>query len=1192
MAVTFAGSAARKPAGRRKRPSAAGGKKPAAPAVRQPPLESTAVEARTPSSIQAKLQVGSTEDPLEKEADRTASTVMRMPEPVEEPETSGKDDEEVVRRSADGGGPTVEAGPHTESVLAGRRGHGSALDAGTRGFMESRFRHDFSSVRVHDSAEAGAAARELEARAFTQGNDIYFASGEYQPGTSEGRHLIAHELAHVVQQSSAVGRAPIRRQDQTEPGAGTDSSSDAPVLENPTEYLPSNAERIGRIEKAPTKGKVGTIHLPALKVPTVSGVPKGASTNSLAPGKPGEGKNPIVAGAPYEFLGGTERGNTTARQLWLREAGRQLRGGLEGALRSKIQSAGGRAEIENRAGSEVAYLRLNRSDSPFIIAGTPAELAANEIILLPVWNRSKHTQFYDVDHAHELQLGGLDGWENFWLWDVEANQSSGRNIYRSLRGQVKGLVDQAKNDGFWVAERGGTSPPTINEVRQQWRVLFDETADLSVSGKPREYWTRNEIRDGEHLSHLKVMSQEEVEREGLGDGQSPRYLNIFPSAMGGFRRKLRLEGGVPQLPTGEGAESFYKGFELTAIEYDNPATIEEGRRVGVLHGTAFRHKTRKGKEFEPAPLDLDIMQSRRLGFGGYVDKSLLSQKLRNLTVKPLSPVTVDDAGLSDDGALFIQGRITATKAIFNGLEIPISVYGEQIRVDFPIPTESLSLGPVQVTEAAIRIFAGEEGFALGGILGIEVEHLGSGRLEAEGLNLHGQFDFDFDVLDPAEIQIDYVDDQLSASATLGVQEGAIPGVESAVIEVAIGPEGPAVSGTMVLSIPPLAGTELGVSWDPEAGLRIAAENIPLPVSAIPGIEGATASIRVAQDPETGAFTVSGGGSAAFGMPGVTGNLAVDVDGPLVTISGDGALQRGLMSGAVHLTVTNRPVDEEGQPVEGEPLETLTASGSGEATLQFGPLLRGTVGLTVKPDGHLELMGGIALPPVVEVFEKREWEKTLFEPPTLDIPIVGVAVAGQVIGIALSIGGSLKFEASIGPGEIRDAQLNVKFDPEAPESAEISGGAAFVVPAQAGLILAIHGGLTAGIPVVKAEAGVEVSGELGVGAEARADVQIEWTPATGLELQAEAGISAQPKFTFRIVGYVKVGADLYIAEFDLYEKRWDLASFEYGPDLQFGVTLPVRWTEREGLDFNLDDIVITRPDIDIEQLATDLFHQIS
>lgn len=91
----------------------------------------------------------------------------------------------------------------TSGVDAAVRGGGRQLDASTRRSMEARFGYDFGAVRIHDHAAAVGAASDLSATAFTVGEDIVFGSGGYDPSTAEGRHLLAHELAHVVQQRSS-----------------------------------------------------------------------------------------------------------------------------------------------------------------------------------------------------------------------------------------------------------------------------------------------------------------------------------------------------------------------------------------------------------------------------------------------------------------------------------------------------------------------------------------------------------------------------------------------------------------------------------------------------------------------------------------------------------------------------------------------------------------------------------------------------------------------------------------------------------------------------------------------------------------------------------------------------------------------------------------------------------------------------
>jgi hypothetical protein len=103
-----------------------------------------------------------------------------------------------------GNGSHADVAPEVERAIDGSRGGGRPLDSSTRTQMNQAFNADFSGVRVHTSAEADSLNRSLNARAFTTGRDIYFRQGQYNPGSSGGRELLAHELTHVVQQNAEL----------------------------------------------------------------------------------------------------------------------------------------------------------------------------------------------------------------------------------------------------------------------------------------------------------------------------------------------------------------------------------------------------------------------------------------------------------------------------------------------------------------------------------------------------------------------------------------------------------------------------------------------------------------------------------------------------------------------------------------------------------------------------------------------------------------------------------------------------------------------------------------------------------------------------------------------------------------------------------------------------------------------------
>jgi hypothetical protein len=110
---------------------------------------------------------------------------------------------------------TSEVDDETAASINAKRGGGQALDEGISAKAGSAMGHDFSDVNVHTDSQSDQLSRQLGAKAFTTGSDIYFREGAYQPGSGDGQRLISHELTHVVQQSSV-----------SEPGKGTMSVND------------------------------------------------------------------------------------------------------------------------------------------------------------------------------------------------------------------------------------------------------------------------------------------------------------------------------------------------------------------------------------------------------------------------------------------------------------------------------------------------------------------------------------------------------------------------------------------------------------------------------------------------------------------------------------------------------------------------------------------------------------------------------------------------------------------------------------------------------------------------------------------------------------------------------------------------------------------------------------------------------
>jgi hypothetical protein len=148
--------------------------------------------------LQKKTSIGASDDPLELEADRVAAQVLAAP--------AGGTAPAPVRgeaRHASG-----QAGGAPASVDQALGTPGTPLDDALRNELEPAFGRDLSPVRLHLGAVAEQSARDVSAQAYTVGHDIVFGAGQFAPGTFSGRRLLAHELAHVVQQCGLPGTRP------------------------------------------------------------------------------------------------------------------------------------------------------------------------------------------------------------------------------------------------------------------------------------------------------------------------------------------------------------------------------------------------------------------------------------------------------------------------------------------------------------------------------------------------------------------------------------------------------------------------------------------------------------------------------------------------------------------------------------------------------------------------------------------------------------------------------------------------------------------------------------------------------------------------------------------------------------------------------------------------------------------------
>jgi hypothetical protein len=1113
--------------------------------------------------LQPKLKVGEPNDPLEHEADAVAQRVTSgQPAAVSRmPAASEKKADAVHRATAPDQKPdtvhraSAQASDSSMSSAAQQavdsKGAGRPLDSSVRSRIESSTGADLSHVRVHDDPAAHSSARALNARAFTHGSDIWMGPGE---STSDVR-LMAHEATHVLQQrGDAAHRMVQRAAPAAAPAAGgtTTAPAAAPVATPDPSTLPLAA---GRPDPAAMTITFDELHIPPFKM--------AAHRGSL-----------YNAHQPLKRKRNFERGNPGQRDRWRTNISTAR---AETMLAERIRRATRAQHVDPNA-THVVEVPTRGHTQPFLFGPIPTIARA---LTIPNWaHAGTHPPlaFYDVDHIVELQVANWneETWanelDNMELLDSAINQESGR----AIRGNI-----EAKVQSFLHAT-GSTYGTSVADVKERYQLIFQTPVaggrGARSAGRDK-YWTRTEIEAGDHLRPVRASSVAALGGHGT--------VRVFPTETGGLGKRFHW----PADRVSSEERDWLRPFVITRKHF-----ITEGENVeaSTTFGSLFVNIPASHKDWQPLGQDAEIQVTRVPGarYAGWVQKASVLMQMHALRKKGLSPIRVDTFELRPDG-IFLRGAVLPELPLLHGADIGFELTRGHLTLYKEFTAGSLRVPPpFSITTSSLRIFADtRRGLGADGRIDFEIQRVGQGFIAAEvstsgPIGFAGGFDFDSTTFNPAHIDLRY-DGAWHGHGTIGVPDGKVAGVKRAHLDITV--DGTTISGAGEVE-PKIRAIQKGAISFVHSDTGGSAITGSLQLSDdIPNVQGGSVEATLSKPPAQDAWDFSARGTVTAGVAGFTATVNADYRHGLFTVQGEGAFARGMMSGTVTVGATNRAIGPDGQPTDTIG-DHVIAYGGGTVTVRLTPWLQGTVGVRFLPNGELELTGTIALPSTVDLFPEKTFNRNIFSI-DIDIPIVGFSVAGHRVGIFATIGGGLDLNAGIGPGQLRDLGVSITYNPAHEDQTHITGGARLVIPAHAGLRLNIHGALGAGIPIVDAELGLEVGGALGLQGAAEASVNVDWTPATGLVLDALGEIYVQPKFRFDLTGFLKVEADLFVTTIHLYEKRWELAAIELGPNLRFGVRFPIHYQEGQPFDISLDDLQFEIPHVDTHALLMDLVHQI-
>lgn len=1099
------------------------------------------------------------------------------------------------------GGRRGQLGPDLARKVVGEMGKGGrALPGTTKESMERHFHRKLDRVRLHEGAVADEVAGALDTRAFTVGRNVFISSGNFAPGDPRSDRMLAHEIMHTFQQGDIGGTGEyVIQRDEGDNAADRADGAEEEALDK---WEGTGSDRGFKLDFS---GATSLFSMPMLNLPKINRKIKGKS--SLA------GITTELISDNFDYTTRGEERDTAQRQVW-NDYVKQDTSRIEVAIENLTANPSSENDTD-----PVYYLKVRATNQ--ILIGTKSQLLDKDEILIPKWDKHGNTSFFDVDHYREHQLEGPDVIENIWLLQNSANRSAGSKIRNTVLAEVNDLFKRARDDNYFTGRNASRDTLRFSRTPRAQRLHFDRVHAGDDLGTDIDVWTVNDIRGAKHFRFgnrqlIQSLPLNELRDMGLvaGPNGPPTTVLWFLGKDSGFYRQVDIADlAAPKYrgsPIGSQKDDFIHNFRISSATLNegfNPEGATPDQQIGAIVGqvrggvgTYYDRDTGEKVQGDRIKIETDITlplrYDPRFGYGAYIDRSgirpaLMEARADKAKVEGMSPLAITEAGLTDNWAIGVAATLTSTHPMFAGFEATLGLSASGIELDVAIPTDSLDFGFFRVTEASLSVAYADAGLIFSGAAAFELPSVGSGSMVAEGEALEGSFDFDFDFVDPASITVRYENESWSFEAELGIKEGIIAGLQSGTINVGINEEGGLIfAGNAEVLLPGQSEpVSISVTYSEEEGAVIEGE-VTFDTSAWPALDNARVTVRAAYDPETEGWSIGGTGSADFALPGVTGTLTASYRDGGIVFTGEGDLALGNATGTFNFVVGNYPVTEDGQfDQSAEPLDEFDAWGGGSVSIQFGRYLTGTAGLAYTPDDEIVIFGGIALPPSIELFENREYNRDLLDFPRIEFPIFGVTipVVGSV-GVFGFIGGGLRGYATVGPATLDDTRVDVEYTLGDPNSAVIHGESHLNFGMEAGLALDVSGGLGLGAAIADLTGEVGITAALELDVDAGSDLDVDWTPLEGLSLDLELHASASPSFKVGVFGRVAASVALYG---EVWSERWDRTLAEFGSGLAIGVTQPASWDEENGLSLDFSEAEFTYPDFDIARISSDIMDRI-
>jgi hypothetical protein len=1009
-------------------------------------------------------------------------------------------------------------------VHAGINDTSRPLPSSVRSLLEHRFGASLSDVRIHDGAIAADSARKTGAQAFTVGNDIVFGAGYFDPHSRDGLDLIAHEVAHSLQQrgpgaattpqlralsvarSSALEREADAAAREAVHGGGPRGSAGAllrtkaggPTLSRrKMEWAKVDGDAVSTDGGEVSQWENETPQFAWFLVPTLR-IPKE--------------KGPVLP--QYQRAAQADGGSALTTQIAF--AGSQVstalkawRPGTSGLNRRWLEKVGWNAKDANTKWNESGGKAGSGfpESNPGVAAGT-----------------------CDIDHIVELQLGGSNTLSNLTPLDSKDNQESGRRIWATVSGIARKLRPKVPGQGnvviglvFNDVIQDSVVPPTgckgpgaadctcvdvdfcamqkkksgVNGALEPYPV-FTGVQDATFKVPPGD--SEVSLEDDENAYSADLVAG--MVLETLNRPPDQHFINGFVECEGHQKRHSKTKVPI-KLPEDKAK------IKLNVINKD-------GKRRLKLNGDAHPSIPFHYPYLSDGTLRLSFDDANGLSGTGTLQPSL-----------PLLRNTKLDVELADG---HFKGVLAPAQA--KNLRLP---------------------GGFIVTEPALTVELGPD-IRADGSFNFHWGKLITGKMTAEAtpndLKLIGTVNAAIPGLEQAKGEVLYSHGQLSGQLTVAAEQlASLPGAPKGTLVVDFDHNGVRPSGLVEVALPGGGGKlQLTVKSAKNSYGFIATASKTFSIKGLKDV-----ALAVVYDGEhLGGVTTTGVDYKGF-------------DGSVTVKYWDGHWSGGARVDVHVNKVTGWievKIDEDG-----------ALFGAGHASVPLTKDLTAGLGIEKPKHGPIRVTGDLELPPKILVFLPRFFQRTLFDR-SFNIPVWGPLV--------LEVGPHLGFRASVGPGMILNPKVQAGFNPfEQDSDFEFTAAATFNVPTFVGFDAGMRIGLGVDVGVGAATGGLDFTGSVGLNGDPNS-IAFTMHYAKGVyDAKLDATINQEIIATLDISGYVRATA----LGAEIYEHHWKLLNEEWRTGWKLFIFLPLEYhSDRPFMLPDADQIKVEFPSLSLDDLA--------